>query len=92
MIINDLILYYVVAVYAMTLPAAAWGALSPRFDANLLQRVALFGFSLWSVWRISLILDFGYSWPHEPVVVTALALYAAGTVQKTLAYRRCDHG
>ena len=88
---HDLILYYIVGLYGAVLPLTAWGALSPRFDANILQRLALFGFSLWSAWRISLIFEHGYSWPHEPVVVTALALYAAGTVQKTLSYRGCDH-
>lgn len=87
----DLILYYIVALYGLTLPAAAWGALSPRFDANLLQRTALGLYSLWGVWRIGLILQDGWGFPHEWLVATAMALYAAGTVQKTLSYRGCGH-
>lgn len=87
----DFILYYIIGIYVCILPIAAWGAFSPRFDANILQRLALGAFSLWGVWRIGLIWQDGWGFPHEWLVATAMALYAAGTVQKTLSYRGCDH-
>lgn len=89
---NPLMATYIIGLYVLVISATMWGAFSVRFNANLLQRFALFGFSLWSVWRISLILDYGYSWPQEPVMVTALALYAMGTIKKTLDYKRKGYG
>lgn len=85
----DWFLFYVVALYVAIIPASVWGAFSCRFDANLAQQVALCMFALWAVWRVSLIMQHGWGFPHEPMVVTALALYAAGTIQKANRYRRC---
>lgn len=85
---NDLILYYIIGIYACILPIAAWGAFSPRYDANILQRLALGAFSMWGVWRIGLILEDGWGFPHEWLVATAMALFAAGTLQKTLEHWR----
>ena len=92
MILSDLILYYIVTLYVVILPIAAWGAFSPRYDANLLQRMALGLYALWGVWRISLIMESGWGFPHEWLVATAMALFAVGTLKKTLEHWRCRHG
>lgn len=87
----DWFLIYVVTLYLSIIPASVWGAFSSRFCANVAQQVALCMFALWAVWRIFLIMQHGWGFPHEPMVVTALALYAGGTIQKALHYRRCKH-
>ncbi|WP_237173057.1 hypothetical protein [Paracandidimonas lactea] len=84
----DWFLIYIIALYVIIIPLASWGALSPQFDANMLQRIALCMVALWAAWRISLMLQHGWGFPHEPLVATALALYALGTLQKALGYRR----
>lgn len=84
----DWMLVYIVAVYAFVLVAASIGALNAAFDAGIMQRVALLLFALWAAWRVYLIFEHGWSYPHEPLIATALLLYGVGTIAKTVHYRR----
>jgi len=78
---------YICAAYLLLFAACAAGAFSMNYNANLLQRVALSILAFWSVWRIDLIWDHGWGYPHEPVLATALMLYAIGSFVKTLHWR-----
>lgn len=79
---------YICTVYAVVLLACAIGAFNRHYDANLLQRLALSMFALWAVWRIRLVYSHSWGYPHEPLVATALLLYAIGSGFKTLKYWR----
>lgn len=85
----DLIFIYIVGIYVFICIASAVGSLNRDFDANIMQRIAMGLLALWAVWRIILIWDYGWSYPHEPVMVTALGIYAVGTITKMIHYRRC---
>lgn len=78
---------YICTVYAVVLLACVAGAFNRHYDANLAQRVALSLFALWAAWRIRLVYDNGWGYPHEPMVATALLLYAVGSGFKTIKWR-----
>ena len=44
-------------------------------------------FAVWSAWRMGLVWRHGWGYPHEPLVASAMALYALGSAYKTIAYR-----
>ena len=76
---------FVVLAYAVFLSACTVGAFSRAYSANLAQRLALF--AVWSAWRMGLVWRHGWGYPHEPLVASAMALYALGSAYKTIAYR-----
>ena len=78
---------YVCAAYVVVLACCVVGAFDRNYDANLLQRLALFLFALWSIWRMQLVYLHGWGYPHEPLVATAMLLYAVGSVHKTFKWR-----
>ena len=78
---------FVVLAYAVFLSACTVGAFSRAFQANLAQRLALALFAVWSAWRMGLVWRHGWGYPHEPLVASAMALYALGSAYKTIAYR-----
>ena len=78
---------FVLAAYAVFLSACTVGAFSRAFQANLPQRLALALFAVWSAWRMGLVWRHGWGYPHEPLVASAMALYALGSAYKTIAYR-----
>lgn len=79
---------YICLIYTFMLIATAVGAFSRAFDANVVQRVALLMFAVWSAWRVQLILERGWGYPHEPLVATAMGMFAVGTIMKSLHYLR----
>lgn len=79
---------YVSITYIVIFIACIAGAFSDAYCANLLQRVALSTIAFWTVWRVGLIYERGYSTDHEAVVGTALALYAVGSLLKTLKFNK----
>lgn len=79
---------YVIITYIGIFVACLAGAFSNAYCANLLQRVALSTLAFWTVWRMGLIYERGYSTEHEAIVGTALALYAIGSLVKTLKFNR----
>ena len=85
---NQALAAYICAVYALILLTCVMGAFNPDYDANLLQRIALGMFAIWSVWRIQLVYQFGWGYPHEPMVATALLLYAIGSIMKTVRWKK----
>lgn len=85
---SDLWSLYVCTAYAVLLLICTAGAFSRAYAANLAQRVALGMFALWSAWRIELVLRYGWGYPHEPMVASALLLYALGSLFKTWTWRR----
>lgn len=84
----DASIAYVCTAYAIVLGCCVVGAFDKDYDANLMQRTALFLFALWSAWRVQRVYAHGWGYPHETLVVSALLLYAAGSVVKTLRWRR----
>ena len=78
---------FVVLAYAVFLSACTVGAFSRAFQANLAQRLALALFAVWSAWRMGLVWRHGWGYPHEPLVASAMALYALGSAYKTMIFR-----
>lgn len=78
---------FICTLYAIALLCCGLGLYNNRFDANLLQRIGLVLFAFWSVWRVTLIYKSGWGYPHEPMIATAIVLFAVGTVTKTLRWR-----
>ena len=86
----EILSYYVCTAYAVVLLVCVVGAFSSAYAANLAQRLALAMLAVWSVWRIELVMAHGWGYPHEPVVASALLLYALGSVHKTLKHKRAS--
>ncbi len=78
---------FVVLAYAIFFTACTVGAFSRAFQANLAQRLALALFAVWSAWRMGLVWRHGWGYPHEPLVASAMALYALGSAYKTIVFR-----
>lgn len=78
---------FVVLAYAIFFTACTVGAFSRAFQANLAQRLALALFAVWSAWRMGLVWRHGWGYPHEPLVASAMALYALGSAYKTIIFR-----
>ena len=78
---------FVVLAYAIFFTACTVGAFSRAYSANLAQRLALALFAVWSAWRIGLVWRHGWGYPHEPLVASAMALYALGSAYKTIVFR-----
>ena len=78
---------FVVLAYAIFFTACTVGAFSRAYSANLAQRLALAMFAVWSAWRMGLVWRHGWGYPHEPLVASAMALYALGSAYKTIIFR-----
>ena len=78
---------FVVLAYAIFFTACTVGAFSRAYSANLAQRLALALFAVWSAWRMGLVWRHGWGYPHEPMVASAMALYALGSAYKTIIFR-----
>ena len=78
---------FVVLAYAIFFTACTVGAFSRTYSANLAQRLALALFAVWSAWRMGLVWRHGWGYPHEPLVASAMALYALGSAYKTIIFR-----
>ena len=78
---------FVVLAYAIFFTACTVGAFSRAYSANLAQRLALALFAVWSAWRMGLVWRHGWGYPHEPLVASAMALYALGSAYKTIIFR-----
>ncbi len=78
---------FVVLAYAVFFTACTMGAFSRAYSANLAQRLALAMFAVWSAWRMGLVWRHGWGHPHEPLVASAMALYALGSAYKTIIFR-----
>ena len=78
---------FVVLAYAIFFTACAVGAFSRTYSANLAQRLAMALFAVWSVWRMGLFWSHGWGYPREPLVASAMALYALGSAYKTIVFR-----
>ena len=77
---------YVIAAYGVLIASCVLGSFSRLYDANLAQRLALAVLCVWAVWRIKLVIDYGWGHPHETTIASALALYAGGSAYKTIRY------
>ena len=78
---------FVVLAYAIFFTACTVGAFSRAYSANLAQRLAMALFAVWSAWRMGLVWRHGWGYPHEPLVASAMALYALGSAYKTIVFR-----
>jgi hypothetical protein len=79
---------YVTVAYAVVFSACVAGAFAHSYDANLPQRIAMALFAIWSVWRVQLVVVYGWGYPHETFVATALLLYAVGSAWKTIKWTK----
>ena len=77
---------FVVLAYAIFFTACTVGAFSRTYSANLAQRLAMALFAVWSAWRMGLVWRHGWGYPHEPLVASAMALYALGSAYKTIIF------
>lgn len=87
----DILMGYICLAYVLVFAACLAGAFSVLYQANFLQRLSIFILAIWSVWRIQLIWEEGWSYPHEPLLATCLALYALGSIVKTIVWKYHDH-
>ncbi len=78
---------FVVLAYAIFFTVCTVGAFSRAFQANLAQRLALALFAVWSAWRMGMVWRHGWGYPHEPLVASAMALYALGSAYTTIIFR-----
>ena len=78
---------FVVLAYAIFFTACTVGAFSRAYSANPAQRLAMALFAVWSAWRVGLVWRHGWGYPHEPLVASAMALYALGSAYKTMIFR-----
>ena len=78
---------FVVLAYAIFFTACTVGAFSRAYSANLAQRLALAMFAVWAAWRMGLVWRHGWGYPREPLVASAMALYALGSAYKTIVFR-----
>ena len=79
-------LMYLISCYSFLGLASLLGLFNRSYDGNFIQRIALGLLVIWSVWRIYLMWHRGWSYPHEPMIATALWVYALGTWIKTQKY------
>lgn len=79
--------YYICGAYVVLFIVCLFGAFSKNYSANFMQSTAILLFALWAAWRIGLVWKFGWGYPHEPLVATALLLYSVGSFLKTWNYR-----
>lgn len=78
---------YVSLLYCISVVLCTFGLYHGQFNANLLQRVAIVLYVFWAIWRIGLLWGYGVVYPREPLVATAIALFAAGSFLKALQWR-----
>ena len=87
----DYLQAYICGAYTIFFVTCLAGAFSTVYNANLIQRLSILMLVIWTVWRAQLVWERGWGYPHEPLLVTALALYAIGSLIKTLAWNQHDH-
>ena len=85
---TDTLSAYICAAYGLIVLTCVMGAFNIDYDANLLQRLALAMVAVWCVWRIQLVYAYQFTYPNEPVVATAIMLYAIGSIMKTLRWKK----
>ena len=73
--------------YTLLFIACLVGVFSKDYQANLLQRLSLSTLAFWSIWRIGLVWEYGWGYPHEVVIATSLIMYAIGSLIKTLKWK-----
>lgn len=85
---TDALSAYICAAYGLIVLTCVMGAFNIDYDANLLQRLALAMVAIWSVWRMQIIYKSEWTYPNEPVVATAIMLYALGSIMKTVRWKK----
>lgn len=79
--------FFICVIYVLTLILCTIGMYHNSFNANFLQRVALVMMAFWFVWRISLVFQHGWGYPHEQLIAMAMLVFAIGSTVKTLKWR-----
>lgn len=62
------------------------GQFNRSFNGNSFQRLGLAAAAIWALWRIQMLSNGTWGYPHEPLIATAMGLYAIGTLLKTMHY------
>ena len=75
---------YVIAGYSLFILISLVGSFSSFFNANCLQRISLGVLDIWCFWRISMVMEEGIAWPHEPFLVTGFLMYSSATAYNTI--------
>lgn len=77
---------YLIITYALLAGLCIVGAFSRSFDGDSMQRLGLGVLFFCFAGRAYMLMTMPYGWPHEPLIVTGLLLYASGTIRKTVSY------
>ena len=77
---------YLMTTYAFVALMCIAGQFNRSFNGNSFQRLGLAMASIWAIWRIQMLSNGTWGYPHEPLLATSMGLYALGTLIKTKAY------
>lgn len=77
---------YLIIAYALLAVLCIVGAFSRSFAGDSMQRLGLGVLFFCFSGRSYMLTTMPYSWPHEPLIMTGLLLYASGTIRKTVSY------
>lgn len=80
------VITYLIICYLFLAAVCFIGQVNGSFNGNLLQQAGLALGVIWCVWRVYLLSVSTWGYPHEPLIATAMGLYALGTVMKTRHY------
>lgn len=77
---------YLMTIYGFVALMCIAGQFSRSFNGNSFQRLGLAMAAIWALWRIQMLSNGTWGYPHEPLIATAMGLYAIGTIIKTHHY------
>ena len=77
---------YLMTIYGFVALMCIAGQFNRPFNGNSFQRLGLAMAAIWSIWRIQMLNNGPWGYPHEPLLATSMGLYAIGTLIKTRYY------
>lgn len=77
---------YLITTYVFVALMCIAGQFNRSFNGNSFQRLGLAMAAIWSLWRIQMLNNGPWGYPHEPLLATSMGLYAIGTLLKTMHY------
>lgn len=79
---------YTIACLLLVACLCSWATFSRAYDANSLQRCSMLILAIWCLWRAWLMRDNVIGQYQMSVISTGLALFAVGSLLKTIKYCR----
>lgn len=77
---------YLMTIYGFVALMCIAGQFNRSFNGNSFQRLGLAMAAIWALWRIQMLSNETWGYPHEPLLATSMGLYAIGTLLKTRYY------